>query len=187
MTMIETKRQNVIKQLTETIGEEAAAALMESIPPFDWHQIATKDDLANALQALTAEVSGQFAHVHGEIKRVEGELSIAIAEQTAVHSTQMQSLAEKHSTQMQYLAEKHSEQTAAHSTQMQYLAEKLAEQTAAHSTEMRNLAEKHSTEMAAMSDRISGKVDRAFYWAAGTLVALAVAVAGAVATGAVPF
>ena len=176
MPMSETKRQNVIKQLTETIGEEAAEALMESIPPFDWHQIATKDDLARALQALTAEVNGQFAQVRGEIRRVEGELSIAIA-----------ALAEKHSTQMQGLAEKLAEQTAVHSTQMQGLAEK-------HSTQMQGLAEKlaeqtaaHSTEMAAMSDRISGKVDRAVHWAAGTVVAVAVAVAGAAATGAAPF
>ena len=152
--MSETKRQNVIKQLTETIGEEAAEALMESIPPFDWHQIATKDDLGRALQALTAEVNGQFAQVRGEIRRVEGELSIAIAA----------------------LAEKLAEQTAAHSTEMRGLAEKLAEQTAAH-----------STEMAAMSDRISGKVDRAVHWAAGAVVAVAVAVAGAAATGAAPF
>ena len=87
MPMSEMKRQNVIEQLTETIGEEAAEALMESIPPFDWHQIATKDDLTRALQALTTEVNGQFAMVaaefvgvRGELAKVEGYLAKEIAE-----------------------------------------------------------------------------------------------------------
>jgi hypothetical protein len=41
----ERSRVEASQALTEQLGPAAAAALMECIPPFGWHEIATKRDL----------------------------------------------------------------------------------------------------------------------------------------------
>ena len=52
--------------LTEQLGPAAAAALMECSPPFGWHEIATKRDLA----ALEENLAHRFdAHLHAEMNR----------------------------------------------------------------------------------------------------------------------
>lgn len=45
MTEPEPIRARILAKLTELIGAEEAAALMESTPPFDWSELATKVDL----------------------------------------------------------------------------------------------------------------------------------------------
>ena len=41
----ERSRVEASQALTQQLGPAAAAALMECIPPFGWHEIATKNDL----------------------------------------------------------------------------------------------------------------------------------------------
>ena len=41
----ERRRLALIQRLTEVLGEEEAATIMESLPPTYWQNIATKDDL----------------------------------------------------------------------------------------------------------------------------------------------
>jgi hypothetical protein len=53
--------------LTEQLGPAAAAALMECIPPFGWHEIATKADLAALEQHLELRIE---ARLHAEMTRM---------------------------------------------------------------------------------------------------------------------
>lgn len=46
----------VSEALAEALGPAAAAALMECIPPFGWHEIATKRDLAELEARLDAKL-----------------------------------------------------------------------------------------------------------------------------------
>ena len=84
------------------LKEEAAMTLMESLPPVDWHELATKDDLAgleervnarfevvdarfDALRVeLGARIDTGLAGVRGEIADLRGETKLSIAHQTYV-------------------------------------------------------------------------------------------------------
>ena len=46
MPASEQKRLTLRNRLIEVLGREEAEVLMESLPPFDWHQLATKKDLS---------------------------------------------------------------------------------------------------------------------------------------------
>ena len=55
MALDEAGRFRLTTKLADTLGQDDAAALMETIPPFDWHQIATKTDLTNAVKDLATK------------------------------------------------------------------------------------------------------------------------------------
>ncbi|MCY3851380.1 MAG: hypothetical protein OXF75_11400 [Acidimicrobiaceae bacterium] len=85
--MSETMRLKILDKLASMIGEEEATQLMENVPPFDWHEIATKDDLAALKEwaeakfdAQSASIAAEFTNVRGEIAKVEGNLSKEIGE-----------------------------------------------------------------------------------------------------------
>ena len=46
MTPTETERHQLQQALTDALHEGPAKTLMESLPPMDWHELATKTDLA---------------------------------------------------------------------------------------------------------------------------------------------
>jgi hypothetical protein len=48
----ERSRVEASQALSEQLGPAAAAALMECIPPYGWHEIATKSDLAALEQRI---------------------------------------------------------------------------------------------------------------------------------------
>ena len=62
---------------------------MDSLPPFSWDQVATKDDLNALTTAITAKfdqvdaqftaVAAEFVNLRGEISKVEGNLSKEVA------------------------------------------------------------------------------------------------------------
>ncbi|MSO79348.1 MAG: hypothetical protein EXQ79_07040 [Acidimicrobiia bacterium] len=52
--------------MTEQLGPAAAAALMECIPPFGWHEIATKSDLTTLEEKLALRFD---ARMHAEMNR----------------------------------------------------------------------------------------------------------------------
>ena len=69
----ERSRVEASQALTEQLGPAAAAALMECIPPYGWHEIATKRDLADLerrialrFEALEARLSAQIAGVDAQ-------------------------------------------------------------------------------------------------------------------------
>ena len=55
MALDEAGRFRLTTKLADTLGQDDAAALMETIPPFDWHQIVTKTDLTNAVKDLATK------------------------------------------------------------------------------------------------------------------------------------
>jgi len=55
MALDEAGRFRLTTKLADTLGQDDAAALMETIPPFDWHQIVTKTDLTNAVKGLATK------------------------------------------------------------------------------------------------------------------------------------
>ena len=69
----ERDRVEASQALADQLGSAAAAALMECIPPFGWHEIATKTDLA----ALERRIDLRFdavearldARLHAEMNR----------------------------------------------------------------------------------------------------------------------
>ena len=107
MALDEADRFRITTKLADTLGQDDAAALMETIPPFDWHQIVTKTDLTNAVKGLAtksdmdlefstlreemgikfsqvdaqfAQVAIGFAHVDGRFFQVDAKLSDLSAE-----------------------------------------------------------------------------------------------------------
>ena len=85
----EQERFELLNSLIEVHGEDVARKLMDSLPPFSWDQVATKDDLKALSTAITAKfdqvdaqftaVAAEFVNLRGEISKVEGNLSKEIA------------------------------------------------------------------------------------------------------------
>ena len=59
----EARRMALMNRLIETLGEEEARTLMESLPPVMWHDIATKDDLSAGFERQRGYVDLQLAKV----------------------------------------------------------------------------------------------------------------------------
>jgi hypothetical protein len=53
--------------LTEHLGPHVAAAVLEALPPYDWHSLATKDDL----RALEHQMTARFAAVDARFSAVD--------------------------------------------------------------------------------------------------------------------
>ena len=79
------QRLQLYEELVKKFGDEPAMTLMESLPPVDWHELATKDDLA----ALEERVNARFevvddridtglAGVRGEVTALRVELGARI-------------------------------------------------------------------------------------------------------------
>ena len=92
----EGERFELLNSLIEALGEDVAHKLMDSLPPFSWDQVATKDDLNALSTSITAKfdqvdaqfesvkaqftaVAAEFVSLRGEISKVEGNLSKEIA------------------------------------------------------------------------------------------------------------
>ena len=70
------QRLQLYEELVKEFGDEPAMTLMESLPPVDWHELATKDDLAaleervNArFEVVDARIGTGLAGVRGEVAR----------------------------------------------------------------------------------------------------------------------
>ncbi len=89
-TKKEAKRHHLRQKAIEAMDEEAAAELMESLPPFDWHDLATKADLAamedrqedrleQLRDQLRAEHEGVRGEVHTGLAGVRGDMDAGLA------------------------------------------------------------------------------------------------------------
>jgi len=66
----ERSRLEASQALTQQLGPAAAAALMECIPPFGWHEIATKSDL-RALERRFDALERQFDALERQFDALE--------------------------------------------------------------------------------------------------------------------
>ena len=69
MSEIEPIRARILAKLAELLGDEEAAAIMESIPPFDWSELATKADLA-ALDLKVERLTSDVERLTSDVERL---------------------------------------------------------------------------------------------------------------------
>ena len=95
MTPTEAQRFELHEKLIEVLKEKATATLMESLPPMDWNELATKEDLGvlrKDLEALEVRVNTRFdsfrvelgAKIDTGLAGVRGEMKLGFARQTYV-------------------------------------------------------------------------------------------------------
>ena len=85
MTPSEAQRLALREQLIEKLEEGPATTLMESLPPMDWNELATKADLAaleervnvrfEVVDARFAKIDGQFAKIDGQFAKIDGQFT----------------------------------------------------------------------------------------------------------------
>jgi len=103
----EERRVALMNRLIATLGEEEASTLMESVPPVNWHDLATKDDVKAThdaiddleqrlrterhaeftkvyaeLHVLGVETAAEFKTLRAENKEFRGEMALQLAKQT---------------------------------------------------------------------------------------------------------
>jgi hypothetical protein len=78
MTFNESQRIQLHQALGRQIGEEMAGVLMSSLPPFDWSQVATKDDLKAF--ATRDEMNVKFAELRTEMAALRGDLTSEVSD-----------------------------------------------------------------------------------------------------------
>ena len=74
MAISEESRHELYRRLEDAIGSEAAATLMEHLPPVGWADVVTTRHLDLKLDALEARVTGLMDRRFGEVDRRFGEI-----------------------------------------------------------------------------------------------------------------
>lgn len=75
MAVSESARQRLFRSLEHVLGEDEAATLMDSLPPHDWSDVATKTELRAGL----AEVRGEIAELRAEMREGFAEMRVTMA------------------------------------------------------------------------------------------------------------
>jgi type II secretory pathway component PulK len=77
-------RPEVLAALTEHLGPHVAAAVLEALPPFDWHSLATKDDLHALEQRLVERfehrMDARFGTVDSRFAAVDAQFALVDAQ-----------------------------------------------------------------------------------------------------------
>ena|SRR5690349_16530447 len=71
MSPDERTRIELAQRLAEQFGDELAACLMETVPPFSWHEVATKADLRALEEHLESEIGGRIDLVRAEARELQ--------------------------------------------------------------------------------------------------------------------
>jgi len=64
MSGYEDMRFQLRASLAQHIGDEPAARLMEALPPYNWTDIVTKNDLKAEIAQVRLEIAGLRAEIH---------------------------------------------------------------------------------------------------------------------------
>lgn len=78
MSVDEPVRLRLHQRLSELLDDELADAMMESMPPMRWDQLATKDDIerldasTERIERILVDHSGRFERLDARVDRVEG-------------------------------------------------------------------------------------------------------------------
>ena len=79
MVISESHRHELHGRLIEALGPEAAATLMEYLPPVGWADVATRRDLDSLGHQLRGEMAELRGDLRGEMAELRSELRIEIA------------------------------------------------------------------------------------------------------------
>ena len=82
MPASEQKRLALRNRLIEVLGREEAEVLMESLPPFDWHQLATKNDvfaLKGDIEANRTAIEANRTAIEASEQRLRTEMHAGFA------------------------------------------------------------------------------------------------------------
>ena len=74
MSGYEDMRFQLRASLAQHIGDEPAARLMEALPPYNWTDIVTKNDLKAEMADVRAEMKAEFAIVRQEMGGLRAEM-----------------------------------------------------------------------------------------------------------------
>ena len=80
MTVTEAERHELRQELGAVMGEGAVNTIMDSLPPMDWRELATKTDLA----ALEERLDTRFERIDTRFERIDTGIDKRIAKQTYV-------------------------------------------------------------------------------------------------------
>ena len=80
MTVTEAERHELRGELGAVMGEGAVNTLMDSLPPMDWRELATKTDLA----ALEERIDTRFERLDARFIEMRAESKLGRAKQTYV-------------------------------------------------------------------------------------------------------
>ena len=78
----EGRRLALLNRMREVLGEEEARTLMENLPPVNWHDLATKDDLKTinkAIEANKAAIEANKAAIEASEQRLRVEMHAEFA------------------------------------------------------------------------------------------------------------
>ena len=70
MSYHEQRRHRMRAKFDEVLGSDVAGDLMESLPPFDWTQIATKDDL-QLIHGRLDNMDRRFDNIDGRLDNMD--------------------------------------------------------------------------------------------------------------------
>ncbi len=87
MAPTEAERFELREGLRDVLGEGPVTTLMDSLPPMDWHELATKTDLAALEERLDTRFEGVeagFKGVDARFEAVEARIDKGLAKQTYV-------------------------------------------------------------------------------------------------------
>ena len=79
-------RMEVVQALSDKLGPDAAAALMECVPPFAWTEIATKHDLAELEARLDLRFQLLEAKFDGRLEGFEGRVTALIQDKLSAQN-----------------------------------------------------------------------------------------------------
>jgi hypothetical protein len=77
MTSHEQRRFRMRTVLGSKLGDEVAEDLMDSLPPFDWTRIATKDDL-RLIEGRLDNIDRQFDNIDRRFDLLEQRMSVTM-------------------------------------------------------------------------------------------------------------
>ena len=80
MAVDQESRNHLHNKLTESIGEGAAAVLMEHLPPVGWADVATKADLDHLGETIRLELRAEMANLRREMAELRTELHKSFGE-----------------------------------------------------------------------------------------------------------